>query len=141
MHLTPDLPENTMTPLSPVQRNTIEELLSAREIELQMRVREAKAAAAERPSSQGPQVEDMAEEGEQRLRTGIEHAEMLRDQEELTDIAAARERLAGGSYGQCADCGQVIAFQRLTAQPTATRCVICQEGYERRHGSALRYSV
>lgn len=130
-----------MIPLSPTQRHTIEELLSGRELELQMRVREAKAAMAERPSSQGPQVEDMAEEGEQRFRTGIEHVEMLRDQEELTDIAAARERLANGSYGHCVDCAQDIAFQRLTAQPTAKRCVICQEAYEKRHGSALRYSV
>ncbi|HEY0855706.1 MAG TPA: TraR/DksA family transcriptional regulator [Albitalea sp.] len=130
-----------MTPLSDAQRHTIEELLSGRELELQARVREAKAAAAERPSAQGPQVEDAAEEGEQRFRTGIEHVELLRDQEELTDIAAARERLANGSYGHCADCGQDIAFQRLNAQPTATRCVICQEAYEKRHGSTLRYTV
>lgn len=141
MHLMPDLPEKTMTPLSDAQRHTIEELLSGRELELQARVREAKAAAAERPSAQGPQVEDAAEEGEQRFRTGIEHVELLRDQEELTDIAAARERLANGSYGHCTDCGQDIAFQRLNAQPTATRCVICQEAYEKRHGNTLRYTV
>lgn len=141
MHTMPDLPEKTMTTLSDAQRHTIEELLSGRELELQARVREAKAAAAERPSAQGPQVEDAAEEGEQRFRTGIEHVELLRDQEELTDIAAARERLANGSYGHCADCGQDIAFQRLNAQPTATRCVICQEAYEKRHGSTLRYTV
>lgn len=142
MHPMPDLSENTMTtPLSDAQRHTIEELLSDRELELQARVREAKAAAAERPSAQGPQVEDMAEEGEQRFRTGIEHVELLRDQEELTEIAAARERLVHATYGECADCGQDIAFERLSAQPTARRCVVCQDAYEKRHGTNLRYTV
>ena len=116
-------------------------MLAEREVELQSRVREAKAEAAERPSAQGPQVEDMGEEGEERFRTGMEHVELQRDQEELTAIAAARARLVKGDYGTCEDCGKDISFERLHAQPTATRCVVCQEAFEKRSGSALRYSV
>jgi RNA polymerase-binding transcription factor DksA len=128
-----------MPPLSEAQQHTIDELLSSREIELQGRIREAKEAAAERPSAQGPQVDDSGEEGEERFRTGIEHVELQRDQEELTDIAATRERIAHGSYGDCIDCGREIAFERLRAQPTATRCLMCQDAYEKQHGTTLRY--
>jgi len=130
-----------MPDLTEAQRHTIEDLLSARELELQARVRESKAAAEDRPSAQGPQVEDMVEEGEQRFRIGMEHAEMLRDQEELTEIDAARERLALGTCGECQDCGRDIAFERMRVQPAARRCVMCQEAFERQHGSALRYAT
>lgn len=130
-----------MSRLSEAQLHEIEERLAEREAELQSRVREAKEAQAERPSASRSHVEDLAEEGEQRFRNGIEHVELLRDQEELTDIAATRERIADGGYGECIDCGQDIAPQRLAAQPTASRCVICQGAYEKKHGTNLRYSV
>ncbi|HEV7912923.1 MAG TPA: TraR/DksA family transcriptional regulator [Albitalea sp.] len=130
-----------MSLLTETQRQTIEQRLSAREAELQARVRAAKEAAAERPSAQGPQVEDIGEEGEQRFRTGIEHVELIRDQEELTEIAAARERIARGSYGECIDCGQPIGFDRLAAQPTAKRCIVDQEAWEKKHGTTLRYTT
>lgn len=126
--------------LSEDQLHEIEQRLDAREIELQARVREAKEEKEDRPSAQGPLVEDIGEEGEQRYRSGMEHVELLRDQEELTDIAATRERIANGSYGECADCGKDIAVERLNAQPTAMRCVICQGAYEKKHGTNLRYS-
>ena len=135
------LPETTMPNLSEAQLQLIQQRLSDREADLQQRVRDAKAEAAERPSMQGPQVEDMAEEGEQRFRTGIEHVELLRDQEELTDISATRERIAHGRYGDCIDCGQEISFERLQAQPTALRCLACQGAFEKKHGTSLRYST
>jgi DnaK suppressor protein len=128
------------SPLGADQLRTIEERLDARERELQDRVREAKEERAERPSMQGPQVEDIAEEGEQRYRSGMEHVELLRDQEELTEIVATRERMANGTYGECVDCGQDIAFDRLNAQPTAKRCLACQGAFEKKHGTTLRYS-
>jgi RNA polymerase-binding transcription factor DksA len=132
--------KNAMSHLRDDQLQAIEKRLADRETELRQRVLDAKAEQAERPSAQGPQVEDLGEGGEERFRTGIEHVEMLRDQEELTDIAAARERIAAGSYGECVDCGQDIRVERLNAQPTAIRCVGCQEAYEKKHGSTLRYS-
>jgi len=130
-----------MSELSQAQLHMIEERLEARESELQSRVRAAKEAAAERPSAQGPQVEDLGEGGEQRFRHGMEHVEMLRDQEELADIADARARIADGSYGECIDCGQPINFDRLVAQPTAKRCIVDQEAWEKKHGTTLRYTA
>lgn len=130
-----------MSRLSEAQLHDIERRLAVREIELQSRVREAKQSQADRPGASRSHVEDLAEEGEQRFRNGIEHVELLRDQEELTDIAAAHERIADGDYGQCIDCGQDIAPERLSAQPTASRCVLCQGAFEKKHGTNLRYTV
>jgi RNA polymerase-binding protein DksA len=118
----------------------IRERLDAREAELRTTVQEARAAAAERPSAQGPQVEDPGEEGEQRFRSGIEHAEMQRHLEELRDIDETRTRINAGSYGECIDCGQPIAVERLMAQPTAKRCVSCQSAYEKTHPVLPRFA-
>jgi DnaK suppressor protein len=51
--------------------------------------------------------------------------------EELEKIAAVRERLAGGVFGQCIDCGEPIGAARLQAQPTAVRCTDCQWRHEK----------
>ena len=51
--------------------------------------------------------------------------------EELEQIAAVRERLANGVFGQCLDCGEPIGAARLQAQPTAVRCTDCQWRHER----------
>jgi DnaK suppressor protein len=56
-----------------------------------------------------------------------EHAAALVSQarQHLAEINAALERLAGGSYGTCADCGARIAAERLAARPAATTCISC----------------
>jgi RNA polymerase-binding protein DksA len=51
--------------------------------------------------------------------------------EELGKIAAVRERLASGVFGQCIDCGEPIGAARLQAQPTAVRCTDCQWRHEK----------
>jgi DnaK suppressor protein len=45
---------------------------------------------------------------------------------ELGDIDAALERIDAGTYGQCTDCGVIITPARLSAYPTAKRCIDCQ---------------
>jgi len=78
-----------------------------------------------------------------RLSVGIEHvddlladldqAELSRDLAELRDLEAARLRLDGGSFNVCADCRAEIGYERLRANPGATRCVTCQTRYEKTH--------
>jgi DnaK suppressor protein len=51
---------------------------------------------------------------------------------ELGDIEAALERIEAGTYGQCTDCGVIIPPARLSAYPTAKRCVDCQTLAEQR---------
>lgn len=63
-------------------------------------------------------------------------AMVIRESQELQNIDAALTRIADGSYGSCADCGEEIAEARLKAYPMATRCLPCQEAYERSPGQA-----
>jgi DnaK suppressor protein len=43
----------------------------------------------------------------------------------LRNLEAAERRLADPGVGRCERCGGPIAFERLLARPTATRCVTC----------------
>ena len=59
-------------------------------------------------------------------------AEVTRDVGELRDIEAALLRIARGVYGTCIDCEKDIGRARLSIDPSAARCVPCQERFERR---------
>jgi RNA polymerase-binding transcription factor DksA len=128
-----------MAELTAEQRDDLRMRLDRREAELVDEVR-AKSAAAEPPPSREPhnQVEDLGEQGEQRIREALAQAEQERDVDELRQIAAAKERMARGTYGDCVDCGAAIPLARLRAQPAAARCVPCQERYEQTHDNVVR---
>jgi RNA polymerase-binding protein DksA len=63
-------------------------------------------------------------------------AEVDRDVVELRLIDSALQRLSAGTYGVCTNCEQAIPMARLEAEPTAVRCIHCQELYEKTHASA-----
>ncbi len=127
-----------MSYLNDAQLRALRQVLDLRETDLRGQVQAAREALAERPNAHGRQVEDQGEQGEQRVRAGIEHTELQRDLQELSEIDAARERIADGRYGECIDCGQPIALERLKAQPTAQRCIACQAAYEKSHRGLAR---
>ena len=123
-------------------RAQIQELrdrLDRREAELLEELRSNGPEAGTAPSKEPRnQVEDFAEQGEQRIREAVAQAEQERDVAELREIAAAKERLARGEYGVCVDCGDDIPLARLQAQPAAARCLPDQERYEQTHDNAVR---
>lgn len=47
------------------------------------------------------------------------------DIREIRQIQAALKRIAEGTYGICARCGETIDPRRLKALPTATLCISC----------------
>ena len=51
--------------------------------------------------------------------------------ERANKLAEALERLRGGEYGLCEECGEPIAPARLRAMPEVTTCVRCQDRLER----------
>jgi RNA polymerase-binding protein DksA len=51
----------------------------------------------------------------------IENSEL----QEIRQIQLALQRIAEGTYGTCANCGEPIDPKRLKALPTATRCISC----------------
>ena len=64
------------------------------------------------------------------LETALDVAEVSRDAGELREVEAALLRMKDGSYGECVDCGNNIPFARLHANPSASRCIACQERVE-----------
>jgi len=60
----------------------------------------------------------------------LEFALNERETEELAAIDDALSRLESGNYGQCVDCLELIAPERLKATPEVSRCLICQEKFE-----------
>ena len=64
------------------------------------------------------------------LETALDVAEVSRDAGELREVEAALLRVKDGVYGDCVDCGNSIPFGRLQANPSASRCIACQERLE-----------
>lgn len=81
------------------------------------------------------QARDNEDDSFSNLIVDLNLSEIDRDADELRRIDSALLRLSEGSYGMCEDCGQKIPEARLQAEPTAVRCVRCQELYERMHAS------
>jgi len=52
--------------------------------------------------------------------------------QKVNDLYAALDRIQAGVYGICGDCGESVSVERLTAYPTAKRCINCQTLYEKK---------
>lgn len=50
-----------------------------------------------------------------------------RREQELRHIAAALQRIEQNEFGECAQCGEMIAEGRLAVDPAATLCIVCAE--------------
>ena len=87
----------------------------------------AEAAANNRAQQTGDWSQDEAERD-------VSIALDERDTATLNAIDTALQRIADGSYGLCLTCGIQIPTARLHANPTADRCVACQERIEKDHG-------
>ena len=79
------------------------------------------------------QARDAEDDSFSNLVVDVNLAEIDRDADELRRIDGALARINEGSYGFCETCGQEIPAARLQAEPTAMRCVHCQELYEKTH--------
>jgi DnaK suppressor protein len=60
---------------------------------------------------------------------------------ELRDVEAALRRIHVGAYGVCIECDDELDLSRLRAFPTAKRCLMCQENYERNHAGNTFHSM
>ena len=75
-------------------------------------------------------VLDAAESSETDIQDDIEFALLQMKAETLNKIGEALSRLEEGSYGNCFECAEEIAEQRLRALPFAVRCKDCEEARE-----------
>ncbi len=54
------------------------------------------------------------------------------DSQEFTEVRNALQRIHDADYGLCIDCHRAIAFERLSLEPQALRCMSCQRLLERK---------
>jgi len=82
------------------------------------------------------QVHDLEEESVADLLIDLELAVIDMHINEIRDIEAALARINVGTYGICIDCSDELELERLRASPTAKRCLMCQEQFERMHAGS-----
>lgn len=92
-------------------------------------------ASADRSGLQGGTDRGDLSVAESERDLGLSEAE--RDLDEVRLIEAVINRIDENSYGLCSDCGEVIAAERLAAQPLALRCVGCQSRTEKHSGRRI----
>jgi RNA polymerase-binding transcription factor DksA len=121
--------------LTPVPLNTVRARLDERAGHLRDEIALMQARSDEADTHE---VIDRKEEANEHAREAVDTAGIERNLAELRGIELARQRMADGSYGLCADCGEEIEPARLVAQLTALRCMECQREAERRVAKGLR---
>jgi RNA polymerase-binding transcription factor DksA len=78
-------------------------------------------------------VADVGDDSVANLLADLDAAFIDRHVRDLRDVESARQRLAAGTYGVCARCGQGIGYERLAVYPTAIRCFACEAQHEKTH--------
>lgn len=122
--------------LTTQQTQELTKLIVHRRDELIGELREdVRKSRAERFVELAGEVPDTGDESVAALIADLDQAELGRDIDELRGLEAARERIASGGYGVCADCGRDIGFERLRATPSAIRCIGCQTLHEKTFAS------
>ena len=128
--------------LTEKQTEELSGMIEQRRRALLAELREDAARAREQPYSEhAGQAPDTGDESVATLFADLEQADVTRDLEEYRALEAARDRLRGGEYGVCADCGGDIGFARLKATPSAVRCIQCQERHEKTYDGAPKPSL
>ena len=94
---------------------------------------ELKGAAKERFLQIAGEVHDLEDSSVADLFADLNMTILDKHVQETRDINSALIRIDKGTYGTCSNCGGPIGFDRLTAYPTAKRCVDCQGAYEKNH--------
>jgi DnaK suppressor protein len=101
--------------------------LLAKEQELEAEIARLKTDAVE---SRSAEVEDPIDSvtSAQGQATAFEESSMASDT--LTAVRDALQRIKGGRYGRCIDCGEEIGTARLNAVPWTPYCIRDQEKHD-----------
>lgn len=116
-----------MSTYEPSQAGHFERLLQRRDEDL----RQALAALAGDNDPANPQeVSDFKDVAMRSADTEMDEIQAQRIEATLRRVTAARQRLAGGHFGVCLECGQALDLRRLQAIPEAELCTDCQGAHE-----------
>lgn len=102
---------------------------------LQEHLRETRAAAGgEHYIDIAGSVHSQSDESFAELTTALSNASRGREADALRETEDALRRLQTHAYGNCVDCDEPIALERLRVDPTTQRCLSCQQRHEDPHG-------
>jgi DnaK suppressor protein len=117
----------------PAHFASLHQILEQQRASLRDEIHASDASALEQiNSATAHDVTDRKDVASQQLAADLQGAEVQRDVVELAQVEAALRRLDAGTYGDCIDCGNVIAPARLRVRPAAMRCAVCQAAAESR---------
>ena len=120
--------------LTPQQLQELRKRILDRRRQLAIELRgDAERSRGEQYGELAGATHDSGDESVADLLADLDQAELSRDLAELRDLEVAHMRMEGGTYGICTDCGTQISYERLRANPGATRCVACQSRHEKTH--------
>ena len=129
-------------PLSQDQLLHLKTKLRGRGDQLRAEIRDALERSADETHVRiAEQARDLEDDSFSNLVVDLNLSEIDRDVDELRRIGTALRRAADGTYGLCVDCDAVIPTPRLEAEPTALRCLRCQELYEKTHAGTSTPSL
>ena len=127
--------------LSPGQRALLQQVLQMRQHELDRRIALHPGGASRVEQARAGLQQDGDDAPQRDADREIDLARVDREIEELGAVSDALARVHDASFGQCADCGAAIPFDRLKLEPWALRCVACQGQRERSQGAVTRRST
>ena len=128
--------EITMPTLDPSQATQFRGRLRQRAAQLRGEIRNTLTRTSDETHVRiAEPARDKEDDSFSNLIVDLNFADIDRDSDELRRIDAALARLSDGSYGTCIDCDRPIAAARLAVEPTAERCIRCQETYEKTHAT------
>jgi DnaK suppressor protein len=118
--------------LTTEQRKGLEARLKFREAMLSLAISDAlRISGDERAIALANHLDEIHDEAIADLASRIEIAGIEPDLRELREVEHALGRIHEPDYGSCGDCSEGIPFMQLVADPTALRCIGCQERAER----------
>jgi DnaK suppressor protein len=124
--------ETRMNGLTRTQMRFLEQLLQAqRKATVEEAEAELKLVREQSVGDMAGEAPDTGDESVAMLLTDIDNTMVQRHVSEIHAIDHALDRIQERSFGLCSDCGGEIAYARLEAFPTATRCIACQTLHER----------
>ncbi len=126
--------------LSPGQRALLQQLLQMRQHELDRRIGLRSGGASRAEQARESLQQDGDDAPQRDAAREIELARADRDIEEQRFVNDALARIHDSRFGQCIDCGESIAFDRLKLEPWALRCVACEAKRESERGEVTRRS-
>ena len=122
-------------PLNPAKKTDPEaKIAAARKMLLDMREKLLSEGLGKSLPEDLARRSDIGDEGDRADSERSHEVSILlsaRNKDQVLAIDEALEKLDGGTYGVCEECGDEIAGGRLKAMPLAKLCVSCRSGLEK----------